>query len=276
MGVLWLGGACSGWAQEAPLTVGTAAPILNEHGAPLHGVDPSSATLFGITAPPGCLVQVLRGPTIYPPNADGTPHASNALLHVTRIGRGVIPLPEEAGRFGASVSPRPSGTVFVRVFNGASLAQSTRLGDSQVFTVNGNSVFLASIPSTDQSFADDTDGDGLNDVWEEYLDSEDDEWDSDDDGVSDGDEYRAGTDLDGHDSFLGLEVMARGGVGFVVGWQAVSGKTYQVQFCGGDLATGPTFTDIGSPVLATNDYLAVSVPTDSITGRGQLRVRLVE
>lgn len=276
MGVLWLGGACMGWAQEAPLTVGVSAPVLNEHGVPLHGVDPSATTLFGVTAPPGCLVQILKGPTIYPPNEDGTPHASNALLHVTRIGRGVVPLPGQAGRFGASVSPRPSGTLFVRVFNGASLAQSTRMGNSQVFTVSGNSVFLASIASTDQVFADDTDGDGLNDVWEEYLDSEDDEWDSDDDGVSDGDEYRAGTDLDGHDSFLGVEVMARGGAGFVVGWQAVSGKTYQVQFCGGDLAKGPVFADIGGPVLATNDYLAVSVPTDSITGRGQLRVRLVE
>lgn len=265
-----------GRGQEAPLVIGAATPILNGNGAPLHGMDPSASTLFGLSGPPGCLVQVLKGPTIYPPNADGTPHASNTLLMTTRIGRGVIPTPSEAGKFGASVSPRPSGTVFVRAFDGASLAQSTRFGNSQIFTVNGNSVFLAAIASTDQAFATDTDGDGLNDAWEEYLDSEEDDADTDGDGVSDGDEYRAGTDLDGHDSFLGIEYMGKGLGGGVVGWQAVSGKAYQVQFCGGDLATGPTFTDIGSPVVATGDYVAVTVPTDSITGRGQLRVRLVE
>jgi len=263
--------------QEAPLTVGASAPILDEKGIPLHGIDPSAITLFGHEAPPGCLIQVLRGPTIYPPNADGTPHVSNALLHVTRVGRGVIPSPEQAGTFAASVSPRPSGTVFVRAFNGASVAQSTRIGNSQLFTVNGNDVFLADIPATDQAFAVDSDGDGLNDPWEDYFGSDSGNADSDGDGMADGDEYRAGTGLGDADSNLGVASVDRlSGGGCSVGWDSVPGRAYRVEYSADSLAGAQTYSDVGPLVTATGVFSQVQVTLPPGDRDGHFRVRLVE
>ena len=61
-----------------------------------------------------------------------------------------------------------------------------------------------------------------------------------------------------------------------MGWQAVAGRSYQVQFCSGDLASGPVFSNAGSPVVATSAYMSVTVPADHLANRGHLRVRLVE
>lgn len=265
----------TGWAQEAPVYVGSVRSIIDAQGHALPGTDPS-APAFGWDAVKGDLVQVLQANNgVFPPRADGTPHGSNALLYVTRIGRGVIPQDGTRGQFAASVVPRPSGTLVVRVFDGPSLAQATHYADSQAFVVNGNAMFMADITQVSQGFAADSDGDGLNDCWEDYLGSDSDEWDSDEDGVGDEAEYRAGTDLDDDDSYLGLSSLQPvAGGPWKVAWDSVVGMSYQVEYA--DNLRGGTFVPVSDVVTATGAVCQVHVTLTVPGPNGTFRVRLVD
>lgn len=261
---------------QAPLYLGSKDGILDEAGRFLPGTDPASEE-FGWSCEKGALVQVLlANGAILPPQADGTPHSTNTLLHVTRIGRGVVPCLSTRGAFGASLVPRPPGAIFVRVFNGPSLAESTHYGDSQTFVPNGNAVFRAEIGSTSVNFANDADDDGLNDVWEGYLGSDLHKADTDGDGVEDQQEYRAGTGLADGSSYLEVASMKRLSAGsWQVAWPSVPGLAYRAQFATGNLSQGLSFSDVGSVVFATGlvSSAEVMLPGDA---PAHLRVRVVE
>lgn len=276
--MLGLAAAMAARAQDAPLIVGSAAPILDDAGVRLNGTDPAAAAFFGVPAVPGDLVQILQANGgIYPANADGTPHASNTLLSISRIGRGTLPLPGYAGLFGATIAKRPQGAVFARAFNAPSLAQATHYGDSQLFTVSGNAVFLADIAYTDQAFAEDSDGDGINDPWEGHLGSDPLDRDSDGDGMPDGDEFRAGTGLGDPTSNLGLVTVGKLGPGlWSVGWQSVPGYSYRVDYTPDKLAGSRTYSEVSPIVTATGEACEVQVAIPDGHEDGHFRVRLVE
>lgn len=255
--------------------MGSAHTIVDAQGSVLPGTDPC-ADAFGCEPVKGDLVHVLQANNgVLPPLADGTPHGSNALLYVTRIGRGVVPSVQTRGQFAASLAPRPSGTIVVRVFDGPSLAQATHYADSQTFAVNGNTIFLADVAAVSQPFAADSDGDGLNDPWEGYLGSAANKVDTDGDGVGDEAEYRAGTGLSDAGSYLGLStVRAVSGSMWEVEWESVAGMSYQIQYA--DHVESGVYGPVGSIVIATGALCRVQVAAGGFGPNGAFRVRLVD
>lgn len=185
--------APAGYAQvTTPLHINARDVILDEFGEVLRGTGSA----------PGDLVQVLRadGGVIVPPAADGQPHASNPLMDRGTAGIGkFMPLSQtRPGKFGISIGglarPAPDTRLFIRVFNAPTLAGASFYADSDLLTVQGNSVLMASIGRTTNALdkADD-DGDGLNNSWEKSYDSDPGNADTDGDGMLDGEEHLAGT-----------------------------------------------------------------------------------
>ncbi len=124
----------------------------------------------------------------------------------------------------------------------------------------------------------DSDGDGMDDNWEVlYFGDlfEDGSGDWDGDGMTDGDEYRAGTNPTDDRSILRafLRVSVTTGAETVI-WRAIPGKTYQVQFKE-DLQESD-WSDLPGDVAATEE--TASKPAGSAHDHLQrfYRVRLVE
>ncbi len=212
---LW---ATSALAQQIPVSIVTLDPILNERNQPLSREGG------------GDFIQVLySNGEIKPPFKDGTPHPDNTVIYTARIGMGVVRRLE--GAFSAAVTPRPTNTIFVRVFNAPSLSQASFYADSQTFTPNRDEVFYATFADGMQELdPDDDDGDGLSNSWEKSLGT--DSWiaDTDGDGISDYHEFLAGTDPLDDTGFLRMvEVVPVGGGLVHVWWDSVPGKRYEVQ-----------------------------------------------
>lgn len=280
---------------ETPLRIGAAAPITNEFGVRLPGR----------ASAPGALVMVLWAPsnTIYAPNVDGTPHPLNPPVSngLTAIGRQTAPSLANPGRFSISLAdPRPrSGTIFVRVFNKPTIEESSFYADSQLFTISGNTRFLAQIgPTTNALDTADDDGDGLHNSWEKSYgtdplnpDTDGDEIpdgletglgsnpllaDTDGDGVIDGHEVRAGTDFGNSGSYLGVADLIPDGFDLVVHWASVTGKLYQVE--GAHSLMNAAFTNLTEVIPAAPGDQTTTVITNALdsTEPLMLRIRLVE
>lgn len=280
---------------ETPLRIGVAAPITNEFGIRLPGR----------ASAPGALVMVLWAPsnTIYAPNSDGTPHALNPPVSngLTAIGRQTAPSLANPGRFSISLAdPRPrTGTIFVRVFNKPSIEESSFYADSQLFTISGNTRFLAQIgPTTNALDSADDDGDGLNNSWEKSYgtdplnaDTDGDELsdrheiglgsnpvlaDTDGDGIIDGHEIRAGTKITDRDSFLGVAEMTPMGLDLVVQWASVTGKLYQIE--GSHSLINAAFSNLTGAIPAALGDTTSAILTNALDNAEplMLRIRLVE
>lgn len=264
-------------AQDFPLYVASKDVIEDEADQPLRGLDPAGE-LVGLPREKGAVVQILGASSgIYPPNADGSPHPQNPLLATTRTGIGAALSLSSRGHFGATVVPRPTTPVFVRVFNGPELALSTRYGDSQTFVSVDNSPFLADIEETETVFATDSDGDGLNNHYEGLLGSNPNSIDSDGDGVKDGDEYRAGSGIANAASFLGITTMKRESSGlWTIGWESSTGRTYCVEYSEIGLCHGPSYSMVYPMVTATSSITTVQASIPGTGDDGHFRVRLVE
>jgi hypothetical protein len=98
--------------------------------------------------------------------------------------------------------------------------------------------------------------------------------DADSDGLSNLEEFRAGTNpTDGQSRFAVLNVLSSGLGGLVVEWSSSAGKRYTVQRSA-DLLDG--FSDIGSQVQATVPKNSFHDATATGTGPYFYRLRLEE
>lgn len=261
-----------------PLRVAPTAPIVDEQGQLLEGDFHQ----------PGDLVHILSAPEgIFPPLADGSPDPRNPVIEggVTAIGKLTDPNAGPSGLFGAAISekrPKNGSKLFVRVYNAPTVAEATFYADSQLFSVSRNKLFNANIGACDKAiYTGDDDQDGLVDSWEIALGSDRGNRDTDGDGMLDGEEHKAGTDVLDADSVLAVRslrkvegVKAAGALSIV--WHTVPGKTYQVEYTADNLSGAPEFEPIGDPVTAETTETEIII-TDGLQGsRGNYRIRLVE
>ncbi len=266
LGILLLSGPAA-QAQTTPVMVKVPQSVLDEAGQPLSATE-------------GDLVQfLLVNGQIYPPGSDGQPNAANPVVFSSRIGNGLVPSPEKAGQLNAAITPYPSGPVFARVFNAPTLAQASFYADAQAFTPNGRAVYYPSLAATTNALdpADD-DGDGLNNSWEKSLGSDRLAVDSDHDGMSDGDEFRAGTGLADAESFLAMvQVAPQAGGNLQAQWEAVPGKAYQLQFTDQSLSDpSMAFSNVNGVVTATGVTGVTVITNGASFPVGFFRVVLVE
>lgn len=267
----------AGYAQvTTPLHITTGNVILDEFGQPLQGT----------ASAPGDLVQVLRADSgvIMPPLADGRPDPSNPAVEGGQVGIGrFMPRSQtNPGKFavliGGTSRPADASKLFVRVFNAPTLAEASFYEDSEVITVKGNEILHVSIARTSKALdpADD-DGDGLNNSWEKSYDSNPANPDTDGDGMTDGEEARAGTGLRDPDSKLAMKGIAKEATqNRRVTWESVPGKRYQVQYTETGLDQNPEFVDIGGVVDADPVLDETSIEVTNTGSVGFYRVVLVE
>lgn len=259
---------------SVPLRFGMQDAMYDEHGQ----------LLAGTAHEPGALVQILAAPLgCYPPATNGLPHTNNAVLVEARIGDGTDP---ELGPLGlaagsVNINRNEPTVIFARIFNRATLEESTFYADSPLYTnsTTAYAIFTIAASPTEQPVdGGDDDGDGLNNSWERSMGSEMASPDSDGDGVGDGDEFRAGTGLNDEDSFLAMVQVAPQADGHVlVYWDAVAGKSYQLQFTTLDLsASGQVFSNINGVVTATTDLCSTVVTNGMSFPVGFFRIQLVE
>ena len=242
-------------AIDVPLQIAAMYDLRDERNDRLHGNHPSSP-IYGITHVEGDLVHVMQCDSgIFPPDTDGTASAQTPLRFITRIGYGMAPIFEQPGKFADGVFPRPTGSLFIRVFNAPTLAEATFYVDSHVHTMgNDDAIFRIESRRTSQPIDPrDDDDDGLNNSWEISYGTDTGDQDSDDDGIMDGLEHMAGLNPLDKDSNLAMAQVRCHGASLCVEWTSVSGRTYQVE------AMSPTsagdYIPVGSDVVATS-YLA--------------------
>ena len=282
-------------AQTIPLHLGTTTPIKDEYGSNLMGTmlaDPSLCDR----------VEVLWATNgIFPPDINGNPDPRNALVEggITAMGSLTDPGWTNPGLFAASIAsprPNPGAQLFVRVFNAPTREAASFYGDSTVFTVDSeySYVYDVTISSMNPLDASDNDSDGLNNSWEESLRTDPDLTDTDGDGMTDGDEFRAGTDGTNPDDLLQLsDVQGKGptrleddGEGgmhtmmvvedAVVTWESKPGKRYRIEYTPDDLAYEPVFSNVTEVITATDTQSAVTVSGGLMHSRGTFRIRLIE
>lgn len=266
---------------KEPLLVGVASAVVDEWGVRLEGT----------SSEPGDLVEIRSAPDgiIYHPRH---PSQTNALITsgVTGIGAMTSPSLTNAALFSHAIeSAKPSdGTkIFVRVYNSPTVEQATFFADSQVFTVDGNTPFIANVSQTLQGiYTNDYDGDGLIESWEMGYGTSAANPDSDGDGMLDGHEHRAGTaPTDGESALVIAQIVTHWSPSahapasendLAVVWNSVEGKTYQVEFTENYMTDTPVYSDVGSQITATGEESALIIPNARAHDNGHYRVKLIE
>jgi len=237
--------------------------------------------LQGSAASPGDVIQVLwaSNGVAYPPNKMGIPDPQNPPVENATSGVGALTLPtlQHSGLFGMSISenrPGDHAQIFVRVFNENNLKNATFYADSRIFTVNGNEIFDVGLLATTNALDPiDPDNDGLNNSWEGVYMSDPYNSDTDGDGMSDGDEARAKTDmLDSNSVFVVATMFKVEGQDVRIGWDSIPGQTYRVQFTTNDLAHEPVFFDVSTIITAETYDASALITNGLLRGLGHYRV----
>ena len=278
---------------DQPLYAGNLVPIVDEYGRVMRGspYSPNSRPLVE--------VRVATNGIIRPPDTNGIAHPYHPLVTSNSVGGvGQNAAATNSGLFCLAFPKRPAaGTkIFARVFNAPTAAEATFYADSVAETVptNGNAVVFTFSAMQPLNPAD-SDGDGLNDSWEELLGINDRlTSDYDGDGMSDLHEMLAGTAPDDPNSKLAFRSVSRALTSQVaaagepaarpvsVKWQSVPGKKYQLEYVlqrVPDPATGESHEviPVGDVVTAgEGEYdieMVVDLPEDALTG--VFRVKLV-
>ncbi len=274
-----------------PLYIGNQAPVRDEYGRPMAGshLPGGAASRSRIeirTAPDGI---------IRPPSVTGVSHPHNPLLSAESIGGiGMNTVASHSGIFGMGVAVRPAaGTrIFARVYNAPTIEQASFYADSELVEVpaGGTDLLLAFGPARPLDDGDD-DGDGLINSWEKSLGIDDRHTaDYDGDGMSDYDEWLAGTAPDDPNSNLSFSqirrydvdagpVVAAKGDDWVtpvrVRWQSVPGRRYQLQYAE-TLLDDQAFVDVGEVVTAGEGEFDIDMWIDvGEDPAGIFRVKLV-
>lgn len=274
-------GALLGWGISAPAAEFNV-PL--RYGLHQAVVDEYGHLLPGTALEPGALIQIMAAPLgRFPPATNGIPHPDNVVLAEAHIGEGTDPQLGPLGLAAGSVNiNRYEPTViFARIFNRPTAAASTFYADSPLYTnsTTAYAIFKIGVGPTDQAVdGGDDDADGLNNSWERSLGSDVVNPDSDGDGVSDGHEFRAGTGLNDADSFLAMvQVSPQPDGNVLVQWDAVAGKSYQLQFTASDLAeSSQVFSNINDVVTASGGMSMTVVTNGMSFPVGFFRVQLVE
>ena len=266
---------------KVPLHFGMQSPVLNEFGDVLPGT----------AASPGALVQILRAysPTstpgasiIEPPGLNGEPSTNNPLLAVSQIGSGTDPAAGPLGKASGSVriNRYQSNPIFARIFNAATLEDSSFYADSSVYTNSTTKygVFYITVAATTNELdTSDSDGDGLSGSWETSYGTDANNPDSDNDGILDGQEILAGTDANDGDDFLKMvELISAGGGDMTVMWDAVPGKIYQLEYTTNALGDLVSFEAINPPVTSVAATASTLITNGSVPAIGtSFRVKVI-
>jgi hypothetical protein len=162
----------------APLEIRAQQGVTDAGGNILTGSNPNAAT-FGLPHVPGCLVQIIHAGTdgrANWPGTDGGVTGDDTLVYTTTIGSGVVPTETQSGRLDVSFSPPPAlgAQLFARIFNASELSGATHWGQSAIFTVQAQTsidlsafgLVAATIPLSESSAGNDSDGDGVTDAQE--------------------------------------------------------------------------------------------------------------
>lgn len=291
MGFLLAAGVAVGpaLAQNVPLHFGTPNPVVDEFGQLLKGTD-AGAAAFGHPVVTGDLIQILRVDAgHFAPTTNGAPHGSNPVLHEARVGRGVDPaLGGPSGLAGGSIRGLDRGgsstyRIIARAFNAPTMEEASFYADSQIYTVpvfgaTSYGVFFPQLTATTNEIdSTDHDGDGLSRSWEKSYETDADDPDTDDDGMADGPEIRAGTDArDSGSLLLMVQLSPASATDLLLTWDTVAGKKYQIQSTTNDLAGNPPFVDVNSVVTATVAVSSTVVTNGLLDPLTHYRVRLVE
>lgn len=259
-------------SMNPPLRIGTLAATVDEFGDNLIGSANANAEACD-------LVQILYATNgIYPPNADGSPNAQNAVMLETRIGSLTSPDLSQPGFFAAAVAnPRPPNgeKLFGRVFNATTATGATFYGDSSVATVSSADSILLIARTTNALDSGDADSDGLINSWEKsygiYVDMKS---DTDADGIPDFSEHKAGSDPNDPQSRFLVASVAYSGADALVSWSAAADRQYQVEYTTNDLSQTPVWVTNASAVVTATGTNAqttiVGAPADAL-----FRVRVV-
>jgi len=260
-----------------PVGIGTPNAITDEFGVNLKGTATGTDTNSD-------LVLVLWATNgIEPPDVYGVPSTNNPPVAggTSHVGSLTAPDLVDAGIFSVALSdPRPpqNSKIFVRVFNAPKQADASFYADSQLFTVDGNANLYVNITATTNAIDPrDSDSDGLNNSWEKSLGANPYNPDTDSDGMIDGDERRAGTDLlDETSVFVTVQINSAEDGHPRVAWDSVAGKSYQIECMDGSEIDPVCYTNVSAVITATGDVTETTITNGLLSGMGKFRVRLVE
>jgi hypothetical protein len=254
-------------AQLTLLPADLLQPVLNERGAMLTFENQGYVQFLDVSL------------GVFPPNVDGSPHPDNPVVGTAFVGQGmVLTNPSSVGLFSVSVDQSSDGPIMARIFNAATAEAASFYADAQTITIPAASYIPVFGNTTNALDTGDDDGDGLNNSWEKSLGSNPTLADSDGDGVSDLQEFLAGTDLDDEGSFLAVSgIIPQAGGLLTVQWYSVSGKSYQVQGTDLDLMhPQAVFSNINDVVTASGFITETHVTNGWSSGLNQFRIKLVE